>query len=235
MAEAAGSQSGAAIVVASPGWHPGVVGLVAARLVQRFRKPAVAIALGEDGLGRGSARSIPGIDLGAAIRSAAEARILVKGGGHAMAAGLTIAAERRDDLARFLDCAFASTIGDLEHRDSLSIDGPLSAGGANDGLMALVERAGPYGNGHPEPRFAFPTHRIAFAKTVGSGHAKVSLQAEDGARLEAIAFRCVGTPLGDALLAQGRGALHLAGKLKRDFWQGRESIQLVIDDAAYPR
>ncbi len=237
MVEQAGLADGAAsaITVASQNWHPGVVGLVAARLVERYRTPAIAIALDKDGRGRGSGRSVAGVDLGTAIRAAVDAGHAQKGGGHAMAAGLTIASDRIDALAGFLQNALAEAVSAGRGEDHLSIDGPLTAGSATFELMALVDRAGPFGRGHPEPRFAFASHRVSYAKTVGNGHIRVSLKAEDGRRLEAIAFRAAGTPMGEALSAGGQGALHIAGKLKRNHWQGRETIQLMIDDAALPR
>jgi single-stranded-DNA-specific exonuclease len=209
MVEAGGGRGGV-IVVASERWHPGIVGLVAARLVERYRRPAIAIAVGADGTSRGSGRSVPGVDLGAAVRAAADAGIILRGGGHAMAAGLTVGAGGIEALAGFVNDASRE-------------------------LMALIERAGPFGMGHPEPVFAFAAHRVSFAKTVGHGHVRVNLAAEDGSRLDGVAFRAAGTALGDALAAPGRSALHVAGRLKASAWQGRERIELVIEDAARPR
>ncbi|NND49475.1 MAG: single-stranded-DNA-specific exonuclease RecJ, partial [Rhizobiales bacterium] len=237
MVEASVGDSAAegAITVASANWHPGVVGLVAARLVERYRTPAIAIALDENGLGRGSGRSIAGVDLGSAIRGAVDAGHLKKGGGHAMAAGLTIAGGEIKAFSAYMNGELAAAVSAGRGQNHLSIDAPLTAGGATQELMALIDRAGPFGNAHPEPRFAFASHRVSYAKTVGNGHVRVSLKAEDGRRLEAIAFRAAGTPLGDALSAGGCETLHVAGKLKRNHWQGRETIQLMIDDAARPR
>ena len=230
-----GSARAPALVVASANWHPGIVGLVAARLVERYRRPAVAIAIGEDGQGRGSGRSIAGVDLGTAIRACVGAGKLARGGGHAMAAGLTLAAGDIAVFADFLAARLADQVALRADDNRLSIDGPLAAGGATRELMTLLERAGPYGTGHAEPRFAFAAHRVAFAKTVGSGHVRASLRAEDGSTLDAIAFRAAGTPLGEALCGGGARVLHVAGRLKRDHWQGRDAVQLMIEDAALPR
>jgi single-stranded-DNA-specific exonuclease len=235
MVEAGAAGSGRAIVVASPNWHPGIVGLVAARLVERYRRPAVAISIGEDGQGRGSGRSIAGVDLGAAIRAGVGAGKLARGGGHAMAAGLTLAAGDIAAFAAFLDARLAAELAACAHDNRLSIDAPLAAGGATRELMTLIERAGPYGSGHAEPRFALAAHRVAFAKTVGNGHVRASLKADDGSILDAIAFRAAGTALGEALCGEGARVLHIAGRLMRDHWQGRDTVQLMIEDAALPR
>jgi len=234
MVEAGGGRGGV-IVVASERWHPGIVGLVAARLVERYRRPAIAIAVGADGTSRGSGRSVPGVDLGAAVRAAADAGIILRGGGHAMAAGLTVGAGGIEALAGFVNDALGDVLDARPAEVRLSIDAPLSAAGASRELMALIERAGPFGMGHPEPVFAFAAHRVSFAKTVGHGHVRVNLAAEDGSRLDGVAFRAAGTALGDALAAPGRSALHVAGRLKASAWQGRERIELVIEDAARPR
>lgn len=231
-AEAQAADARSTLTVAGEDWHPGVVGLVAARLKERFRCPAVAISIGEDGVGRGSARSVAGVDIGAAIRAAAGEGLLVKGGGHAMAAGLSIAPDRIAEFSDFLETHLGASVRSAEGADSLSIDAPLMAGAATDALMDWLEKIGPFGAGHPEPRFAFPAHTVGFAKPVGQGHVKTRLRSGDGKSLDAIAFRVAGTPLGDLLLGTDGLPLHIAGKLRRDRWGGRSRVQLIIDDAA---
>ncbi len=219
------------IVTAAEGWHPGVVGLVAARLKERFGRPAVAISLGET-TGTGSARSVPGADLGAAVRAAVDAGVLIKGGGHAMAAGLTIERARLGDLRAFLEARLAAAVTESRRDNSLLIDAALTAGGARPELVNEIERAGPFGSGSPEPVFAFPDHIVADAAIVGGAHVRVSLQSRDRSRLSAIAFRCADQPLGKALLGARGEALHVAGTLTLDRWGGAEKTSLRIVDAA---
>lgn len=229
------AEASGVLVVAGQDWHPGVVGLVAARIKERFRRPAVAISLGSDGLARGSARSIAGVDIGAGIRAAVQAGVVQKGGGHAMAAGLTLSPDRLGDLGAFLDAMLGEAVSAARLSDSLSIDAPLSAGAAGEELLSWLERIGPFGQGHPEPRFAFPAHAIAFAARAGEAHVRATLRAGDGRRIEAIAFRVAGTPLDRALLGMDGLPLHVAGKLRTNTWNGRTRPQLVIDDAARVR
>ncbi len=219
------------IVTAAEGWHPGVVGLVAARLKERFGRPAVAISLGET-TGTGSARSVPGADLGAAVRAAVEAGLLIKGGGHAMAAGLTIERTRLGDLRVFLEARLAAAVTQSRRDNALLIDAALTAGGARPELVNEIERAGPFGSGSPEPVFAFPDHIVADAAIVGGSHVRVTLESRDRSRLTAIAFRCADQPLGKALLGARGEALHVAGNLSLDRWGGAEKASLRIMDAA---
>lgn len=219
------------IVTAAEGWHPGVVGLVAARLKERFGRPAVAISLGSE-FGTGSARSIPGADLGAAVRAAVGAGILVKGGGHAMAAGLTIEPARLGELRAFLEEALASSVAVARRDRALLVDSALTAGGARPELVNELERAGPFGSGSPEPIFAFPDHVVANAAVVGGAHVRVRLESRDRSRLDAIAFRCADAPLGRALLDARGETLHVAGSLSLDRWGGVEKTSLRIVDAA---
>jgi len=225
------------LVMGSDEWHKGVVGLVASRLVERFQRPACVIAWekrGDGGRveGTGSLRSIAGVDIGAAVRGAVAAGHLVKGGGHAMAAGLTVEREHVGALEAFLAEALAGAASVARAAAGLEIDGALTASGANEDLIDLIERAGPYGQGNPQPRFAFPAHRVKFAKAVGEAHVRCVLEAGDGKRLDAIAFRAVGQPLGDLLLGAAGMPVHVAGNLRRDSWGGRERIELMIEDAA---
>ncbi|MGA8380904.1 MAG: DHHA1 domain-containing protein [Stellaceae bacterium] len=217
---------------AGEGWHPGVIGIVAARLKERYQRPALVIALA-DNIGRGSGRSIAGLPLGPAVTAARQAGLLINGGGHAMAAGFTVAADKLDALREFL----ARRLGDGLNRETLvpelAIDGALSAAAAHSELVGHLDRLAPYGAANPEPRFVLPTLRIAHAEPVGETHLRCTLADPLGdARLAAVAFRVAATPLG-RFLAETRGAaVHLAGHLRRDTWHGGERVQLVIEDAA---
>jgi single-stranded-DNA-specific exonuclease len=224
----------AAVTVVAGDWHPGVVGLVAARLVERTGRPAVALARGGAGIATGSCRSVPGIDLGAAIHAAVAEGLLVKGGGHAMAAGLTIAVDRIGALEAFLNERLAGSVAAVRAGSGLTIDAPMTAGGASVELVELLEKVGPFGAGHPEPVFAFPAHRVVEAVGVGKAHVKAVIAAGDGRRLEAIAYRAADRPHGRALIA-GRGAtMHLAGTLGVDSWGGSHKVVLRILDVADP-
>lgn len=225
---------GAVVVVAAEGWHPGVVGLVAARLKERYGRPAFAIALEPGEFGTGSGRSIAGVDLGRIVRQAVTEGLLVKGGGHAMAAGVTI---RKDALAEFrayIEEHLAAAVEAARRDEALRIDGAVSAAGATVEFHSVIERAGPFGAGNPEPVLAFPAHQIAFAEEVGQAHVRVRLKGGEGAPLPAIAFRAAGQKLGAALLGARGQALHVAGSLAIDRWQGAERVQLRIIDAAEP-
>lgn len=219
------------VFAAGQGWHPGVVGIVAGRLKERYDLPAVVIALDGD-TGVGSARSIRGIDLGAAILAARQEGLLIRGGGHAMAAGLAIQSQNINALYNFLEARFEHDIAAAKLVPTLKLDGALAAGGANLGLIEALERLGPYGAGNAEPRFVITGARIATADVVGADHVRCILAGPGGARLKAIAFRSVDTDLGKALLAHGGAPFHLAGKLRLDNWQGRAQAQLILDDAA---
>ena len=227
--------SRAILIVASETWHKGVVGLVASRLVERFRRPACVIAWEASAMGTGSLRSVPGVDLGAAVRGAVTAGLLAKGGGHAMAAGLTVSRDGLPALETFMLAqlgAAAQGVGDTAHLD---IDASIVGSGATRELMDLIERVSPFGQGNSEARFALPAHRVKFAKLIGEAHIRVILEGGDGSRLDGVAFRAAGQPLGDLLMSAGGMPLHVAGHLRRDTWGGRERIELQIEDAADPR
>jgi single-stranded-DNA-specific exonuclease len=183
--------------------------------------------------GTGSLRSIAGVDIGAVVREAANSGLLLKGGGHAMAAGLTVAPGRIDEVSRFFLTKLRHRVTERRDVAGLEIDGALATGGATEELLALVERAGPFGQGNPSPRFVFPSHRVRSVKVLGEQHVRCTIEAGDGARLDAIAFRAVGSPVGAALLS-GVGGLpmHFAGHLRRDTWGGRGRIELAIEDIA---
>jgi len=229
------------VMVGSEAWHRGVVGLIASRLTERFKRPSCVISWDRNGAsgavtGTGSLRSVAGIDIGAAVRQAVAAGHLLKGGGHQMAAGLTVDKAKLADLAGFFATALSRDAARLQARARLDIDGALTPSAANETLIDLIEKAGPYGQGNPQPRFAFPAHRVKFAKPVGTSHIRCVLEAGDGSRLDAIAFRAAGQPLGDLLVeAAGGLPLHVAGSLRRDTWGGRNRIELQIEDAADPR
>lgn len=223
------------LVTASAGWHPGVVGLISARTKERFRRPAFAFTLNQDGTATGSGRSVPGVDLGYAVRAAVDAGLAIKGGGHTMAAGVTIQAT---DLQRFLDFVterLSEPVSAMRLRDSFAIDATLTAGGAQPAVVTALERAGPFGQGQPEPMFVFPQHRVIEAREVGSGgHLRVKLRGGDGSFIGGIAFRATGQPLGNVLSQAIGNPLHVAGTLSIDRWGGGEKAELRIADAARP-
>ncbi len=223
------------LVLASADWHPGVVGLIAARLRERYERPSFAIALNPDGTGTGSGRSMPGVDLGSAVIEAVETGIIPKGGGHAMAAGVSLRPGDLGPFRAFLAEKLSASVGVARAASALKIDAALTARGANIDLLHNLERAGPYGAGNPSPVFAFPAHRARFPQIVGKGgHISFSLASDDGAKLKAIAFRAAGTALGDTLMRDGDGPLHFAGGLSIDHYQGRELPQFRLIDIARP-
>jgi single-stranded-DNA-specific exonuclease len=225
-------EKGAVVVTAGHGWHPGVVGLVAARLKEHYGRPAFAIALEPGGIGTGSGRSIQGVDLGAAVRHAVAAGLLLKGGGHAMAAGITISPDKLAPFRAYLEEALHGAVEAARREDSLLIDGAVTAGGANVAMLTDIARAGPFGAGHSEPVFALPGHTIAYAEEVGQAHVRARLRAGDGTMLNAIAFRSAGKPLGQALIANRGRSVHAAGTLSIDRWNGAERVQLRVTDIA---
>ncbi|MEO0637305.1 MAG: single-stranded-DNA-specific exonuclease RecJ [Pseudomonadota bacterium] len=217
----------------SDDWHPGIVGLLASRLKDRFRRPSIAIAFDRNGRGSGSCRSLAGVDIGAAVRKAVAEGVLVKGGGHAMAAGLTVEKARLGDLRAFLEAELLQSVSDAVAQNEMKVDGALTASAVHTQLVEDIERAGPFGAGSPQPVFALPSHRAMYGKVVGQNHVSVTLSSGDGASLRAIAFRTLDTPLGDALL-RGEGPLHIAGSASINHYQGRQTPQLRITDAAHP-
>jgi single-stranded-DNA-specific exonuclease len=231
MALAAQQHNAPFLLVGAEGWHAGVVGIVASRLKDRFGKPALVAGF-EGGLGRGSARSVAGIDIGAAVRAAHEAGILDSGGGHAMAAGFSLLEERLDTFRAFLAAQFADTTGALMAAQTLDIDVLVSPSGATQALVEEIALAGPYGAGNAEPLVAVPDARVVFADVVGKDHVRLRLAGGDGARLDAIAFRVADTSLGKGLLASRGKPIHAAGRLRAEEWQGRVRVQLHLEDAA---
>lgn len=219
------------LVVSGDGWHPGVVGIVASRLKDRFHRPACVIGV-EDGVGKGSGRSVPGVDLGAAVIAAHQAGVLEKGGGHAMAAGFTVAAGRIDAFRDFLAERVSAALSGTPRVAELSVDAAVSPRGANADLVRAVSRVGPFGTGNSEPRFVLSGARIVSSGVVGENHVRCTLAGGDGGRVNAIAFRAMTGDLGPALLQAGQLPIHVAGHLRLDDFRGGDTVQLVIDDAA---
>ena len=224
-------ERGACVVVAGEGWPPGIVGLVAARLKERFNRPAFALAL-NGAEATGSGRSIAGVDLGRVVRAGVEAGVLIKGGGHAMAAGVTLARERLGDFRAFLEERLAAAVAEANANAALEIDGAVTAGAATPALVHSIERAGPYGAGNPEPAFVLPRHRLVDVVAVGVDHLRLRVASGDNQTIEAIAFRAANNPLGEALRRLRGAPVHLAGALTINRYGGREKAQLRVLDAA---
>jgi single-stranded-DNA-specific exonuclease len=225
-------EKGAVVITAAEGWHPGVVGLVAARLKEKFGRPAFAVALEPGGIGTGSGRSISGVDIGRAVRRAVTEGLLIKGGGHAMAAGVTLRKGALAQLRAFLEAALSADVATARRLSGLMIDGAVSAAGANLELVAMIERAGPFGSGNPEPVIALPAHTVTYAEEVGQAHMRVRLKSADGAAVNAIAFRAAGQKLGTALLNSRGRQVHAAGSFAIDRYQGEERVQFRLTDIA---
>ncbi|GAD49881.1 single-stranded-DNA-specific exonuclease RecJ [Caenibius tardaugens NBRC 16725] len=227
----------AVAVLAGHGWHPGVIGIVAGRIKEKTGKPALVIALDADeetGHGKGSGRSISGVDLGAAIIAAREHGLLVAGGGHAMAAGLTVESGKIDALADFLDERLARAVTAAQSQQSLLLDLAVAPGGLKPGLVESLESGGPYGVGWPSPRIAVGPVRLIKADVVGKDHVRLIAAGRDGASFKAIAFRAAESELGQTLLhgTQGRN-LWLAGRPKIDDWASSPKAELHVEDAAW--
>ncbi|MFT6933082.1 MAG: single-stranded-DNA-specific exonuclease [Paracoccaceae bacterium] len=223
---------GPLVWAAGEGWHPGVVGIVAARLKEATNRPAVVIGL-DGGEGKGSGRSITGVDLGASIQKLAAEGLLIKGGGHRMAAGLTIARDQLEPamarLAELLDRQGAGAAGPAD----LRLDSTLMPSGATIELIEQLEAAGPFGAGASAPRFVFPSQRIKSTRPVGEGHLKLNFSDGFGPQIEAICFNATQSGLGPALEDHGNRAVHLAGRLEVNHWNGRQRVQLRLEDAAF--
>jgi len=223
----------AVIVIAQEDWHPGVIGIVAGRLRERWRRPVIVIGIDPvSGVGKGSGRSQSGINLGQAISAAYEAGILMAGGGHAMAAGLSVMAERIDDLRRFLNDYVSARTSEEDRRERLEIDASLSGASATRDLLNHFEVMAPFGQGNPEPVFALPHMRVGYASALKGGHVRCELVDEQGRKIKAMAWRAEDTPVGQALL-RPTGAVHVAGRLKADDYMGRNGVQFEIEDIAH--
>jgi single-stranded-DNA-specific exonuclease len=225
-------EKGAVVVTAAEGWHLGIVGLVAARLKEKFGRPAFAIALEPGGIGTGSGRSIVGVDIGRAVRRAVTEGLLVKGGGHAMAAGVTLRKGALAQLRAFLEEMLGVDVERARRANGLLIDGAVSAAAADAELVAMIARAGPFGSGNPEPIIALPAHTVTYAEEVGQVHVRVRLKSADGAAVNAVAFRAAGHKLGIALRNSRGQRVHAAGCFSLDRWQGEERVQFKLTDIA---
>ena len=223
---------GAVIVTAAEGWHPGIVGLIAARLKEKFARPAFAIALEPGGTGTGSGRSIPGVDIGRAVRQAVAKGLILKGGGHAMAAGVTLRKGALAELRAYLEATLAADVEKARRGSGLLIDGAVSAAAADGNLLAMIARAGPFGSGNPEPIIALPAHTVTYAEEVGQAHVRVRLKSGDGATVNAIAFRAARQTLGAAVRNSLGRQVHAAGCFALDRWGGEERVQFKLTDIA---
>ena len=220
------------LIAANDKWHPGVAGILASRLKERFQRPAFAIAFNMSGNGTGSGRSIPGFDLGKLVRNAVDAGLLIKGGGHAMAAGVTLEKTKLGALRAFFEENAGKVVAELAGKRALIVDGALSAEGVRLELIDDLDKAGPYGTGNPSPVFVLPSHKIAHAQFFGAGHLRVTLASQRNVQLRAMLFRAEGTPLGDFLIKSIGQTVHIAGTISRNHWQGRETAEFRIMDAA---
>jgi single-stranded-DNA-specific exonuclease len=229
-----GQGNRAVALVAAEGWHPGVIGIVAGRLKEKIGRPAIVVALDGNGLGKGSGRSIAGVDLGAAVLAAKDMGLLVAGGGHAMAAGLTVEHGRLDALAEFFDERLGEAVAKSRDGRALLLDAVLAPGGVCPQLCDALEAGGPYGVGWPAPRVAAGPVRIVKADIVGNNHLRLVVAGDDGRRVKAIGFGLASTPLGEALLAATpHRKLWLAGRIRRDEWGDRIAAELHLEDAAW--
>lgn len=232
-AESGGAGAGDLVFVAGVGWHPGVIGIVASRIGERMRRPVCVVAIDGD-VAKGSGRSIAGIDLGAAVIAARQEGLLINGGGHAMAAGFTVARDRLGALEEYLGVRIAAqhVARGEEVGRTLFHDGAISVGGATTELVERIKALAPFGSGNSEPRFVLPSVTVAKAEIVGENHLRLFVRGQDGGRIKAMAFRAADRPLGAALLQTGGAPVHLAGRLRIDDWQGRHDVEFLIDDAA---
>ncbi len=223
----------AVALVTGAGWHPGVIGIVASRLKDRLHRPTIVIALGDDGIGKGSGRSLPGVDLGAAVLAARDAGLLIAGGGHAMAAGLTVAGDRIDALAAFLNDRLSGAVDVAATARALDCDAAIAPRGVSLHMAETLEVAGPYGQGWSQPRIASGPWTAVDCRIVGEHHLKLVLGGADGARCKAIAFRHADTALGAGMMAARGRSFYVAGRIKRDDWKGEPSAEIEIDDIAW--
>jgi len=238
--EAAAACGNAAVaVVAGVGWHPGVVGIVAARVKERLGKPAIVIAIGPDGVGKGSGRSVDGVDLGAAVLAAKDMGLLLAGGGHAMAAGVTVAADGIDRFAAYLNERLQGAVSQASASRGLSIDLAVSPSGVSEALAQALRAAEPYGQGWPTPRIATGPVRLLkvdrVGKTAPGEHVRFVGAGPDGGRVQGVSFRTADAPLGQFLLSRGDDPVYLAGRVTLNEWQGRVRAELHLDDAAPAR
>jgi single-stranded-DNA-specific exonuclease len=222
------------LFLSGDGWHPGVVGIVASRLKDRFEKPVFVAGFmsNKDLVARGSARSVNGIDLGAIVRAAHKKGLLESGGGHTMAAGFTVARKNLEEFSTFLRESFEPQRGAIYTARVLEVESAVSVAGVSVEFLQELERAGPFGSGNPEPIFVLPDVTVAYADIVGQHHVRLRLVASTGKAISAISFRSADTPLGKGLLGARGKRIHAAGRLRLDDYKGRTKVQLFLEDAA---
>jgi len=225
-------EDAAVIIVDMAGWHPGIIGIVAGRLKDRFDKPAIVIGVNDDGIGKGSGRSMQGVNLGEAITKAKEMGILTSGGGHAMAGGLTLAADRIPDLTSFLNTELKQDVLEARKNLSIKIDALLTPGAVSGAIIKIIDTVGPYGAGNPQPVFGFSDLRIAYAERVKGGHVRCAFEDGIGGRISGICFQADHTGLAETLLDPNAPRVHVAGRLKANNWRGRSSVDLQLVDLA---
>lgn len=235
-AEIGAGEGPSVLVLASQNWHPGVVGLVAARLKERFNRPAFAIAIKPDGTGSGSGRSVSGVDLGQGVLEAVEQGLIEKGGGHAMAAGISLNQTQIGAFRGAINQSLAEAVSASRNKASIKIDAAITARTATPEFVNALASVGPFGMGNASPVFALASHKITYSNIVGKGgHVQCTLSSGDGASIKSIAFRAATTDLGQAILNAPRDKpLHFCGTLNVDHWQGRERVQMRLIDAADP-
>jgi len=224
-------QPNGVVIAMGQGWHPGVIGIVASRLKDRYSLPACVISLDEDGVGHGSGRSVSGVDLGSTIIAARQADLLLKGGGHAMAAGFTVEPDHRENFVAFLTDRLSQQIQQEAIVPTYRCDGAISPSAVTPALVEELEKIGPFGAGNPQPRFVLADMSVQRADVVGKDHVRCFLADAFGVRLKAIAFRALDTELGQLLINHGGKKIHVAGRLKLDTWGGGHSVQVILDDA----
>ena len=222
----------AIIIVDMDGWHPGIIGIVAGRLKDRFDKPAIVIGVNDDGIGKGSGRSMTGVNLGEAITKARDAGILSSGGGHAMAGGLTVEADRIPELVTFMNDELIDAVTEARKNLSIKLDALLAPTAASQSTLDIIQSVGPYGAGNPQPIFGFSDLRIAYAERVKGGHVRCAFEDGIGGRLSGICFQADQLGLSDVLLDPNAPRVHVAGRLKANSWQGRSSVDLQLVDLA---
>jgi len=227
-----GGEVPSVIIAAGKGWHSGVIGIVAGRLKEFYQRPAIVIGLDDSGVGKGSGRSIYGVDLGAAVTAARQAGILSAGGGHAMAAGLTVTEGLIGDLETFMASRLTKAVGAAMRSLSLKLDGVLTPSAVTTSLVDQLGLVGPYGQGNAQPRFALANVTVQYADVVGKDHVKTTLRGEDGAQVKAMAFRSADQPLGQLILNARGSKIHVAGTLRKNSWNGNVTAEIFIDDAA---
>lgn len=219
------------VFVAGEGWHAGVIGIVASRLKDKYGLPTFVIAL-EGGEGKGSGRSISGVDMGAAVIEAVQAGLLIKGGGHSMAAGLSVAPDKLEALEAFLKDHMAKSVTDANSAKALKLDGVIAMSGATPALLDEIDRVGPFGMGNPGPRFVIPEVALIKADRVGENHLRCIFKAKDGTSMKVMAFRQADEELGNILRTGIGRKFHIAGKLKKDTWSGTTKVEMTLDDAS---